>query len=81
MQQVFQLVNILLAQDRESKRRELSLRTYKVVPLPEQTGLLQFVDNTQTFGSWVTKAHARSVLLNFESHGSTLSDTTRRICH
>lgn len=61
MQQVFQLVNIILAQDRESKRRELSLRTYKVIPLPHQTGLLQFV-NAETMASWLYKAHARYVV-------------------
>jgi len=61
MQQVFQLVNIILAQDRESKRRELSLRTYKVIPLPRQTGLMQFV-NAEIMASWLYKAHARCVV-------------------
>lgn len=61
MQQVFQLVNILLSQDRETKRRELSLRTYKVIPLPRQTGLLQFV-HAETMGSWLTKAHAKYII-------------------
>jgi serine-protein kinase ATM len=59
MEQVFDLVNIMLAQDRETKRRELSLRTYKVIPLPMQTGLLQFIDNTETLSAWLPKAHAK----------------------
>jgi ataxia telangiectasia mutated family protein len=59
MEQVFDLVNIMLAQDRETKRRELSLRTYKVIPLPRQTGLLQFIDNTETLSAWLPKAHAK----------------------
>lgn len=59
MEQVFELVNIMLAQDRESKRRELSIRTYKVIPLPHQTGLLQFVHNTVPLSNWLVKAHSR----------------------
>jgi ataxia telangiectasia mutated family protein len=59
MEQVFQLINILLAQDRKSKRRNLSLRTYKVVPLAEKTGILQFVNNTETMATWLPVAHTK----------------------
>jgi len=59
MEQVFELVNIMLAQDRESQRRDLSLRTYKVIPLPLETGMLQFVDHTKTMSAWLPQAHAK----------------------
>lgn len=59
MEQVFQLVNILLAQDRKSKQRNLSLRTYKVVPLAEKTGILQFVNNSETMATWLPNAHTK----------------------
>jgi ataxia telangiectasia mutated family protein len=59
MEQTFELINILLKQDRESKRRDLSLRAYKVIPLPHKTGILQFVNNTETLADWLPKAHAR----------------------
>lgn len=59
MEQVFQLINILLKQDRESKRRNLSLRNYKVIPLPGHGGLIQYVLNTEAMNSWLPKAHAR----------------------
>lgn len=59
MEQVFQLVNVLLEKDDESKRRNLSLRTYKVIPLASQAGVLQFVENTQPLSSWLVPAHQR----------------------
>lgn len=59
MEQVFQLVNVLLEKDDGSKRRNLSLRTYKVIPLASQAGVLQFVENTQPLSSWLVPAHQR----------------------
>ncbi|PVG01028.1 hypothetical protein CPB86DRAFT_728198 [Serendipita vermifera] len=59
MEQAFELINILLRQDRESKRRDMSLRTYKVIPLPRKTGILQFVSNTVTLAEWLPAAHTR----------------------
>lgn len=59
MEQVFDLVNILLRNDRESTRRNLRIRGYKVIPLASQAGVLQFVENTSTFNDWLPKAHMR----------------------
>lgn len=50
MEQVFQLVNNMLDHDRETKRRKLRIRDYKVIPLdPAGSGVIEFVDNTTTF--------------------------------
>ncbi|PWN35316.1 uncharacterized protein FA14DRAFT_160518 [Meira miltonrushii] len=46
MQQVFTLVNSMLKQDRRASKRSLHVRTYSVVPLGPQYGLLEFVPNT-----------------------------------
>jgi len=59
MEQVFQLVNLLLEKDDGSKRRNLSIRTYKVIPLASQAGVLQFVESTQPLSSWLVPAHHR----------------------
>ncbi|KAH7327711.1 hypothetical protein B0J17DRAFT_620413 [Rhizoctonia solani] len=59
MEQVFELVNILLKRDRSSKRRNLRVRTYKVIPLASQAGLLEFVTNTMPIGSWLLNAHKK----------------------
>ncbi|KAJ1306984.1 hypothetical protein OPQ81_007964 [Rhizoctonia solani] len=59
MEQVFELVNILLKRDRSSKRRNLRVRTYKVIPLASQAGLLEFVTNTMPIGLWLLNAHKK----------------------
>ncbi|QRV74291.1 phosphatidylinositol 3- and 4-kinase [Ceratobasidium sp. AG-Ba] len=59
MEQVFELVNILLQRDRASKKRNLRVRTYKVIPLASQAGMLEFVTNTMPLGGWVLNAHRK----------------------
>ncbi|XP_076632451.1 serine/threonine-protein kinase tefu isoform X1 [Colletes latitarsis] len=46
MQQVFNVMNILLKTCKETKRRKLMIRTYKVVPLTQRSGILEWCDNT-----------------------------------
>ncbi len=57
MEQVFDLVNGLLRHDRETKRRDLRVRDYKVIPLSDQAGLLEFVGNTLPLKEWLSRAH------------------------
>ncbi|KAF5387310.1 hypothetical protein D9757_005776 [Collybiopsis confluens] len=59
MEQVFDLVNVVLRRDGETKRRNLHIRGYKVIPLASQAGILEFVTNTTTLKSWLDKAHPR----------------------
>ena len=59
MEQVFDLVNVVLCRDRETRRRNLSIRDYRVIPLAPQAGVLEFVGNTLPLGSWLGKAHQR----------------------
>lgn len=59
MEQVFDLVNILLRDDRETRKRTLGVRDYKVIPLASQAGVLEFVDNTTPLGTWLAPAHSR----------------------
>ncbi|KAG7199579.1 hypothetical protein KM043_014186 [Ampulex compressa] len=46
MQQVFTVMNTLLKTCKETKRRKLNIRTYKVVPLTERSGVLEWCNNT-----------------------------------
>ncbi|XP_076247506.1 serine/threonine-protein kinase tefu [Calliopsis andreniformis] len=46
MQQVFNVMNTLLKNCKETKRRKLKIRTYKVVPLTQRSGILEWCDNT-----------------------------------
>lgn len=59
MEQVFELCNNLLGRDRETKRRRLLVRDYKVIPLAAQAGVIEFVDNTITLCGWLETAHKR----------------------
>lgn len=58
MEQVFDLVNVVLCRDRETRRRNLGIRGYRVIPLAPQAGVLEFVGNTLPL-SWLVKAHQK----------------------
>jgi serine-protein kinase ATM len=59
MEQVFELVNVVLKRDRQTRKRQLGVRRYKVIPLSPQAGLLEFVENTMPIGTWLPPAHRR----------------------
>lgn len=65
MEQVFDLVNVVLRRDRETRKRNLNIRAYKVIPLEVQAGIIEFVGNTSPLVSWLLKAHPKSVLSFF----------------
>jgi hypothetical protein len=44
-------MNTFLGQDAQSRRRQLSIRTYRIVLLTPESGVLEFVENTKTLGS------------------------------
>lgn len=46
MQQVFTVMNSLLKSNKDAKQRNLHVRTYKVVPLTQRSGVLEWCDNT-----------------------------------
>lgn len=54
MQQVFNVINKLLQNEPKTKSKRLQVRTYKVVPLSQRTGVLEWCENTQTFGDYLT---------------------------
>lgn len=59
MEQVFDLVNHVLRRDRETRRRNLNIRGYKVIPLTSQAGLIEFVLNTSALKDFLQPAHER----------------------
>lgn len=52
MEQVFQVVNTLLHKERDSQ--DLRMRTYKVVPLSQHSGLVEWCENTIPIGTYLT---------------------------
>lgn len=61
MEQVFDLVNYVLGRDGETRRRNLKIRGYKVIPLNSQAGLIEFVINTTPLKDFLPSAHSRCV--------------------
>eukprot|EP01050_Picozoa_sp_SAG11_P019721 SAG11_NODE_3190_length_2623_cov_2.275357_5_plen_193_part_00 len=53
MEQVFGVANRLLRNNAETRRRNLRIRTYKVVPMTPSVGVLEWCDNTQPIGSYL----------------------------
>ena len=53
LQQVFTMVNVLLREDRSTRKRSLTMRTYKVIPLTPCAGLLEWVENTIPIGDYL----------------------------
>ncbi|KAL7663284.1 Serine/threonine-protein kinase Tel1 [[Candida] zeylanoides] len=46
MEQVFEKVNQMFCKDKETRNRELTVRTYRAIPLGPQNGLIEFIPNS-----------------------------------
>ncbi|KAI8900902.1 hypothetical protein BC833DRAFT_580124 [Globomyces pollinis-pini] len=57
---VFNMVNYLLKKKYESRKRNLSIRTYNIVPLAAQAGVVHWVDNTIPLGDLLADAHSKN---------------------
>jgi ataxia telangiectasia mutated family protein len=59
MEQVFEQVSQLLQNDRATRQRNLRIRTYKVLPLTTNAGIIEFVPNTLPLHDYLMPAHQR----------------------
>ena len=59
MEQVFGVVSSLLRNNRETRKRELRIRTYNVIPLDATSGAIEFVQNTTPLTDFLRPAHQR----------------------
>ena len=59
MEQVFEQVSELLQTNRSTRQRDLSIRTYKVVPLTSSAGVIEFVSNTVPLHGYLVPAHSK----------------------
>ncbi|XP_073992481.1 serine/threonine-protein kinase tefu isoform X2 [Rhodnius prolixus] len=53
MQQVFTIMNTLLRNDEKTANRKLTIRTYKVIPLSQRSGVIEWVKGTEPFGNYL----------------------------
>ena len=67
------MVNRFLKRDAASSRRRLFIRTYAVVPLNEECGLIEWVDNLKTLREILLKLYReRSIIPNYSELRSIL---------
>lgn len=59
-QEISSVVNEFLHNDPESRERQLSTRTFSVVPLSESTGLIEWVPNLKTLRSAIFGIYAKN---------------------
>ncbi|OJD11921.1 hypothetical protein AJ78_07406 [Emergomyces pasteurianus Ep9510] len=59
MEQVFEQVSNLLRDHRATQQRNLGIRTYKVLPLTTNAGIIEFVQNTIPLHDYLMPAHQR----------------------
>ncbi|EGE85810.2 phosphotidylinositol kinase Tel1 [Blastomyces dermatitidis ATCC 18188] len=59
MEQVFEQVSNLLREHRATQQRNLGIRTYKVLPLTANAGIIEFVQNTIPLTDYLMPAHQR----------------------
>jgi len=59
MEQVFEQVSELLKANRSTRQRDLSIRTYKVLPLTSIAGVIEFVASTIPLHEYLMPAHEK----------------------
>ncbi|PHH50071.1 Serine/threonine-protein kinase tel1 [Ceratocystis fimbriata CBS 114723] len=68
MEQVFAAVSSLLKRHRATQQRNLSIRTYKVLPLTPTSGIIEFVANTIPLHDFLMPAHQRYYPSDYKSN-------------
>ena len=51
IEELFEVMNEIMSRDPSCSRRNLCIKTYKVIPMTSSVGLIEWVGNTSTFGS------------------------------
>ena len=69
MMQVFETMNTLLSRDPRARRRALHIRTFRVVPLTPECGVLEFVEQTKTLGAVLAASSDGSLGLHERYNG------------
>jgi ataxia telangiectasia mutated family protein len=59
MEQVFEGVSKMLRHHRATRQRDLKVRTYKVIPLSTNSGIIEFVPNSIPINEFLRPAHKR----------------------
>ncbi|KAI9847011.1 MAG: Serine/threonine-protein kinase tel1 [Sclerophora amabilis] len=68
MEQVFEQVSELLQNDRFTRQRNLQIRTYKVLPLTTNAGIIEFVSSTVPLHDFLMPAHQKHFPKDWKPH-------------
>ncbi|GLG95164.1 Serine/threonine-protein kinase ATM [Gryllus bimaculatus] len=60
MQQVFTIMNTFLRKSKDTSKRKLLIRTYKVLPLSQRSGIIEWCENTIPILMYLTGSDHRS---------------------
>ena len=71
--QLFDLVNTLLSNDRDTTNKNLSINTYSVLPLSQNTGIIGWVPNCDTFHMLIKEQRAKSNIIPNVEHKTMYS--------
>ncbi|EJU06214.1 hypothetical protein DACRYDRAFT_112961 [Dacryopinax primogenitus] len=71
------MINKLLKKDSESRRRKLHIRTYGVIPLNEECGLLEWVPNTTGLRHILAKSYEARKMKIYNNDIATMLDKER----
>lgn len=59
MEQVFEEVSKMLRNHKATRQRDLKVRTYKVIPLTNRSGIIEFVSNSLPLNDYLRPAHKK----------------------
>ncbi|XP_033740359.1 serine-protein kinase ATM-like [Pecten maximus] len=81
MQQVFSMVNNLLKKKSETRKRDLQIRQYKVIPLSQCSGLLEWCEGTLPIGEYLIggKGEAEGAHRRYRPHDPLAMDSRREL--
>uniref|UniRef100_M4B888 non-specific serine/threonine protein kinase n=1 Tax=Hyaloperonospora arabidopsidis (strain Emoy2) TaxID=559515 RepID=M4B888_HYAAE len=68
IEQVFETMNQFLLEEKETCKRKLRLRTYRVVPLSPIAGVLEWVENTIPWGSYLVSRTSKMLSAHERYH-------------
>ncbi|GFQ67398.1 DNA-dependent protein kinase catalytic subunit [Trichonephila clavata] len=76
IQQLFSVMNDIYANDIHCSQRHISLRTYKVVPLSNRLGLIEWVENTTVLADFLRDGMSDEERGKFLTTGNDIAKTT-----
>ncbi|XP_060082468.1 serine-protein kinase ATM-like [Ylistrum balloti] len=81
MQQVFNMVNNLLKKKSETRKRGLQIRQYKVIPLSQRSGLLEWCEGTLPIGTYLIggKSEAEGAHRRYRPQDALAMDSRRQL--